>query len=78
MIRKGLIKSLFERKKVMDIQRRFQKAIKKNEKAMEELRNYTSNSEQVNKAITDRLIKLNENNRELKWHYTLKLNLMLM
>ena len=45
---------------------------------MEELRNYTSNSEQVNKAITDRLIKLNENNRELKWHYTLKLNLMLM
>ena len=53
----------------MDIQRRFQKAIKKNEKAMEELRNYTSNSEQVNKAITDRLIKLNENNRELKWHY---------
>ncbi|MDR4442545.1 hypothetical protein FO512_32240 [Bacillus cereus] len=50
----------------MNIQKRFQKAIKKNEKAMEELRNYKSNSEQVNKAITDRLIKLNENNKELK------------
>ncbi|WP_309459919.1 hypothetical protein [Bacillus thuringiensis] len=33
---------------------------------MEELRNYKSNSEQVNKAITDRLIKLNENNKDLK------------
>ncbi|MDA2519291.1 hypothetical protein PDN73_26375 [Bacillus cereus] len=50
----------------MNIQKRFQKAIKNNDKAMEELRNYTSNSEQVNKAITDRLIKLNANNRELK------------
>ncbi|PHD56272.1 hypothetical protein COF61_26670 [Bacillus toyonensis] len=50
----------------MNIQKRFLKAIKNNEKAMDELRNYTSNSEQVNKAITDRLIKLNENNRELK------------
>lgn len=39
---------------------------------MEELRNYTSNSEQVNKAITDRLIKLNENNRELKMALAVK------
>ncbi|OJE34434.1 hypothetical protein BAQ49_18660 [Bacillus proteolyticus] len=50
----------------MNIQEQFREAIKDNEKAMVELRNYKSNGNQVNKAITDRLIKLNENNRELK------------
>ncbi|MCU4733448.1 hypothetical protein OCE56_24655 [Bacillus cereus] len=56
----------------MNIQERFRKAIKNNEKAMEELRNYKSNSDQVNKAITDRLIKLNEHNRELKMALAVK------
>ncbi|WP_336992227.1 hypothetical protein [Bacillus toyonensis] len=50
----------------MNTQEQVREAIKDNEKAMEELRNYKSKSDQVNKAITDRLIKLNENNRELK------------
>ncbi|ERH97523.1 hypothetical protein [Bacillus thuringiensis] len=46
----------------MNIQKRFQKAIKNNEKAMEELRNYTSNSEQVNKGVPPHAHQLKDRN----------------